>query len=178
MVKHWPSTLIMSVVQVSKQRFMSMITLNLHVQVAQLCTSSISSSSFVFNLTALAFWTVQMGLQSGLTQVKPVQGCAAQTNNFLGEWDSPAHRSDNVLSSVSSFSSTTKRLQDCISTNCTFHEEWNGTCIYTEITESCFVVRRSAPPRASSCLPFPILCQTVSVGLVKSVKLGQQSPNL
>lgn len=110
MVKHWPSTLIRSVVQVSKQLFMSMITLNLHVQVAQLCTSSIPSSSLVFNLTALAFWTVQMGLQSGLTQVKPVQGCAPQTNNFLGEWDSPAHRSDNVLSSVSSLSSTTKKV--------------------------------------------------------------------
>lgn len=33
-------------------------------------------------------------------------------------------------------------------------------------------------PGVSSCLPFPILCQIVSVRLVKSVKLGQQSPNL
>lgn len=129
----------MSVVQVSKQLFVSMIPIVLHVQVAPCGTSTMSSSSLVFNLTALAFRTVQTGLQSSLTQINPAQGCTPQTHHFPGGRESPPHRSD-----AWTLKSTSKWLQVCILTNCTFHEEWNGTCFYTEITESlCFVVRRS-----------------------------------
>lgn len=157
---------------VSKQLFMSMITFILRVQVAQLCTSSISSSPLVFNLTAL-----RRGCSPAwhrLTQFKAAH--LKQITFWAGE---------TVLHIGLPPYSLTFHLatqQVCISTNCTFHEKWNGTCIYTEITDSlCFVVRRFPPPhthRVSSCLSFPILCQIVSVRLVKSAKLEQQSPNL
>lgn len=46
----------------------------------------------------------------------------------------------------------------------------------------CALLSGDSPPphthRVSACLSFPILCQIVSVRLVKSAKLEQQSPNL